>query len=438
MNERPMPFESLKQFLQKKIQKEDYLRAFGKIIDSQLWNKKVFFVGTITIFVFLFYIQHISHFYTWDTDLPSFYTAARGILQNINIYDQQEFQKLVDSFFGKSTVVFPYLYSPVLAQILSLFSFLDYALFSQLFLIINLVLTLFCVYLTYILLDLKTSKSKLPLFFLLLTIVINNPLETTLHHGQINILVFGIVLLSFLLLKHKKEYAASLFMCFAVYLKIYPVLFFVLFFFQKRYKYLFYSAINFILIFLLSIVFFPSHTWLEFSQMAANNFLYGKKTEFFFDYNAQWGNCSLNGFFSQLFMIINIPRKFVMPTIISLLIALFFLLRSQLRKIVAVSETNIPISFVFILSLVLSTISWNHHFVIMIFPLAYLFNRIILERRYNYLIPFILVASQILYHPRTGGFPFNQILLVATLLFLLMLLYFHFKKKPETFLKQKT
>ncbi len=312
-------------------------------------------------------------------------------------------------------------------------AFLDYSLYSQLFLIVNILLTLLCLYLISILLDLRISKSNLPLLFLFLTITVNNPLEKTLYYGQINILVFAIILLSLLLLKHNKQYASSFFMCLAVYLKIYPLLFLVLFFFQKRYKYILYAAINFMLIFLFSILVFSPHTWIEFFQMAANNFLYGKKSEFFFDYSAHWENCSLNGFLSQLSIIINIPRKFVMPAIVGLLVACFFLFKSKLKKILVLKDTNLQISFVFILSLILSTISWNHHYVIMIFPLTYLFSRIILERRYNYLIPYFLIASQILYPPLTGGFPFNQILLMATILFLILLFNFHFRRAPSLF-----
>lgn len=432
-----MHFDSLKRILSRKIRKEDIYRTIDRIANNPLLKKKIFLISAIAILVSIFFIESSSHFYTRHTDFSSFYTAAKGILQDIRIYDQKEFQKLADSLFGSSRIVYPYLYWPVLAQIMSPLAFLDYSLYSQLFLIVNILLTLLCLYLIAILLDLRTSKSNLPLLFLFLTIIVNKPLEKTFYYGQINILVFAIILVSLLLLKHKKEYASSFFMCLAVYLKIYPLLFLVLFFFQKRYRYILYAAINFMLIFLFSILVFSPHTWVEFFQMAANNFLYGKKPEFFFDYNAHWGNCSLNGFLSQLSLIINIPRKFVMPALVGLIVACFFLFKSKLKKILTFKDTSLQISFVFILSLILSTISWNHHYVTMIFPLAYLLNRIILEKRYNYLIPYFLVVSPIIYQPDTAGFPFNQILLMATLLFLVLLLYFHFRRRPEFFLKLK-
>lgn len=430
-----MRFNSLKKIFKKEIRKEDIYKAIDRFIYSLFFKKKIFFSFIIVILIFGFLIQSVPHFYTWDTDSPSFYTAAKGILRDIHIYDQKDFQGLADSIFGKSIVVFPYIYWPILAQIFTPLAFLEYPLYSQLFLIINILLTFLCLYLIYSILDLKSRTSNMTLIFLFLIILVNTPLQTSLHHGQINILVFGIVLLSLLLLKHKKEYSSSFLLSLAVYLKIYPILFLILFFFQKRYRYILFSVLNFITIFLFSILLFSSHSWNEFFRMAINNFLYGKKPEFFFDYNAQWGNCSLNGFLSQLFMINNISRKYVMPAVLSLLVVCVFLFKSHLKKILTLKDTNLEVSFVFILSLIFSTISWNHHYVIMMFPLMALLNKIIIERRYNYLIPYFFIASQILYHPRSGGFPFNQILLMATILFLILMLHFHFSRSPENLLR---
>ncbi|KPJ69905.1 hypothetical protein AMJ44_01760 [candidate division WOR-1 bacterium DG_54_3] len=432
-----MRHKSFKKVLKKKIEKEDIYIFIDRIIYSRFFKKKIFFVALTILFLIIFSFQTFPHFYDWDTDSPSFYTAAKGTLKQVNIYNQKEFQKLANSLFGKSVVVYPYLYWPILAQLYSPLTLLGYSSYSQFILIMNILLLFLSMYLIYSLLELKSRKTNLPLVFLYLTILVNNPLETTLHHGQVNILVFVLILLAVWLMKHNKEYASSLLLCLAVYLKIYPILFLVLFFLQKKYRYMVYSLINFIAIFLFSSFLFSLDSWLEFVKMGLGNLFYGTKPVFFFDYNAQWGNCSLNGFISQIFIKYDISRSYVMPIILLLLIVCFFLFKSKIKQLLKSKDLNLDISFIFPLSLIFSTISWNHHYIIMIFPLNFLFYKIISERKYNYLLPCLLFAFLILFHPLAGGFPFNQILLFSTVLFLGLLYLYHFARGSPNLGKEK-
>ena len=423
-----MRLNSLKKLLKKEIKKENIYSFIDRIVYSRFFKKKAFLGALTILFLIIFWFQVLPHFYTWDTDSPSFYTAAKGILKHINIYDQKEFQTLANSLFGRSQVVFPYLYWPILAQLYAPLTLLGYSAYSQFILSLNILLLFLSMYLIYSLLELKSSKTNLPLVFLYLTILVNNPLETTLHHGQVNILVFVLILLAVWLLKHDKEYASSFLLCLAVYIKIYPILFLVLFLFQKRYRYMVYSAINVLAIFLVSVLFFSLNSWLEFFKMGLGNLFYGTKPEFFFDYNAQWGNCSLNGFISQIFIKYDISRSYVMPIVLVLVIVCFFLFRPKIKQLLKSKDLNLDISFILPLSLIFSTISWNHHYIIMIFPLNFLFYRIISERRYDYLLPSLFLAFFILLHPLGGGFPFNQILFFSTVLFLGLLYLYHFTR----------
>ena len=423
--------KSILNILRKKITKKDIHRAADFVVYNQVFQNRLVIAFLIAFFLIIFAFQAFEHFYTWDTDAPSFYTAAKGILLKVNIYDPQEFQELADSLFGRTIVVFPYLYWPVLAQMFTPFTLLDYSDYFLLLLVFNILITFFCLYLVYRLLDLKNRKNNLPFVFLFLTLAVNRPLHTTLHHGQVNILVFSLILLSLLLLKNKKEFASAFFLCLAAYLKIYPVLFLAWFFFQKRYRYIFYSIVNFGAIFLVSGLLFSFNSWLDFIKMGAGNLFYGTKSEFFFDYNAQWGNNSLNGFLSQFFLSHDLPRNLVMPVILVILLACFLVFRTKIKDLLRKKELNLDASIILTLSLVLSTISWNHHYVIMIFPLTFLFNRIITEKRYGYLPLFTLTAFLILYHNRAGGFPFNLILFFATVLFLILLLHYNFSRRED-------
>ena len=165
--------------------------------------------------------------------------------------------------------------------------------------------------------------------------------------------------------------------------------------------------------------------------MGIGNLFYGTKSEFFFDYNAQWGNNSLNGLVSQIFIMNDLSRKLVIPVVLVITIICFFLVRPKLKRLLKRQELNLDASFILTLSLIFSTISWNHHYVIMIFPLTFLFSKIISERRYSYLLPCLILSSFIVYHPFAGGFPFNQILFLTTVLFLILLLQYHFPGKTQ-------
>ena len=121
--------------LNKKIALEDIYQAADKIIFNRFFQRKLFLLIMVSVLLVVFFIQTVPSANQWDRDSPSFYTAAKGITKKIDIYDWEGFQTLADSIFGKSEIVYPYLYSPVLAQlfILLLFWITQIISFSYLF-----------------------------------------------------------------------------------------------------------------------------------------------------------------------------------------------------------------------------------------------------------------------------------------------------------------
>jgi hypothetical protein len=417
--------------LNKKTTLEDIYQVADKMIFNKFFQRKLFLLIIVSILLVIFFIQALPSANQWDRDSPSFYTAATGITKKINIYDWEEFQGLARSIFGKSEIVYPYLYSPILAQLFIPLTFLDYPDYFLLLFIFNGLLIFLSILLIYRLLELKEEKTQLPLVFLFLIMLGNIPLLTTVDYGQINILVFNMILLSMVLLKSDKKFISSLLLCFAIFIKIYPALFLVLFLFEKKYRYILYSVINFIIILLISIILFSQSHWCGFIDMSLDNFISGEKSNLFFDFGAHINNCSLNGFLSQLFIKNGIPRAYVPPAIILFLIILFFLFKSKIIELIKWRSLHLNISLILILILVLSAISWVHHYVITIFPVAYSFKRIIQERRYIYFVPFGLLFYFIMYYPPWGGFPFNQIRLMSTIALLFFIAYYDFSKKNK-------
>jgi len=417
--------------LNKKIALEDIYKVADKIILNKFFQRKIFLLIIISVLLVVFFIQALPSANQWDRDSPSFYTAAKGIAKKINIYDWVEFQTLADSIFGKSESIYPYLYSPVLAQLFIPLTLLDYPDYFFFLFIFNVLLTFLSIFLIYKLLELKEVETQLPLVFLFFILVGNIPLHVTIDYGQINMLVFNLILLSMALLKSDKKFISSLLLCLAIFFKIYPALFLVLFLFEKKYRYILYSVINFIIILLLSIILFSQSHWHGFINMSLDNFISGEKSNVFLDFGAHINNYSLYGFFSQLFIKNGLPRAYVLPAIILFLITLIFLFKSKIKELIKWENLNLNISLILILILVLSTISWVHHYVIIIFPVAYLFKRIIQERRYIYLVPFTLLFYFIMYYPPWGGFPFNQIRFMSTIALLFLIAYYDFSKRKK-------
>jgi hypothetical protein len=112
------------------------------------------------------------------------------------------------------------------------------------------------------------------------------------------------------------------------------------------------------------------------------------------------------------------------PVFVALTALLFILIFALPKKKAISSDPALESSLLFILTLVLAPITWSHHFVLMLFPLTYLFGRIIRERRYAFFPLLAFLASPILYELPWGTFPYNQVRLLAALGFLGMLLTF--------------
>ena len=426
-----MNFEILKNILIRTFSLRDVYEVFDKIIFHKFFQNKVYSGIMIAALSAGFLIQTLPSATLWDTDSPSYYIAAKGQLKNINIYNEQEFQKLADSTFGKSRVVFPYLYWPILAQLfapLTLFHYPGYFLFLY---VINILSVFFSLYLIYYLLELKKEDTYLPAIFLFFMVFGNQPLLVTILHGQINILVFNFILLSLLLLKINKEYASSLSFSLAILLKIYPVLFVILFLFYKKYKYLLYSFLNCLGICLVSLLIFGMDVWQEFINSSLGSFSSRTKSVFLTGFGSNIDNNSLKGFLNQIFLKTGLSLKYVLPVLAFLILVIIGLMIFFANKISLKNNIFLGASTIFILSLILSPLSWSHHYVVMIFPLAYLFNKILQDKNYIFLIPLLVFTSLIFYSPSYGGFAFNEIRLISITLFLFFLFPYHFLKKAN-------
>jgi hypothetical protein len=251
---------------------------------------------------------------------------------------------------------------------------------------------------------------------------LSEPLKTTFHHGQVNLWVLALVVASILLLKKGHEFWAVALLCLAVFFKFYPVLIFALFLFQKRFRALGYAVLQGLFMIGASAVFFGTRPWLDFLASATGNFLYGAKASFFFDFNAQWWNNSLNGLFTQVLLARGASRSLALPLVLATCAVFLAAFWRRVRRIVADPDPKVGISLALLASLAVSTISWNHHFVILFLPLAVLADILLDRRAYGQLLLFLVLTGLVWRHPMWGGLPFTQVLLASTVALTVMFL----------------
>lgn len=408
----------------KRFDRDDLKAAIDRAVHAPVLQKKAVFWALALLCTYFFFMQTLSFIPTWDTDSPSYYTAAQGLRKSIDIYEDREFQPLADSLFGKGLVVYPYIYPPLLAQLNLPLTGLSQAAYFRFLYVLNMLLTFLGLYLTIELLELRRCRTLLPALFPFALLLANEPLLTTIHHGQVNLLVFDAVLLSLIFQKKDKPFPAAFFLSLAVFIKIYPVLFILPFLFSRRLKYPAAFAVNSAALLAASVLVSGLKPWLDFARSTLDLFLKKPDSPFTQGFQNSFGNVSLKGFLTQGFALFHLPEAMITPVFIALTALLLILVFAYPKRRMISTNPAWASSLLFILTLVLAPITWSHHFVIMLFPLAYLFGRIVREKRYAAFLLLAFLGSQVLYELPWGAFPFNQVRLLAVLGLLGMLLVF--------------
>jgi alpha-1,2-mannosyltransferase len=393
--------------------------AFGPLSHNRI------LIGTVVaLCLAVFVLQTISFAYLWDTDSPSYYIAARGLVRHIDIYDDAAFQALAAETFGKSIIVYPYIYPPLLAQLLVPLSALPYGDYFLVLYILNMLLTLACLYLLADVLDFKSTGSALPSLFLFVLVAANHPLEITIHHGQINILVLILALLFLKFRKSGREWGAGLALALAVFLKIYPVLLILPALASRKWK----AALTFAAasagLLLASIAASGTALWATFARSTLDVFLGRSTSVFIRGFQSSPNNLSLKGLLGQAESFLHLPPAGATAAYFAIAAGLFALMAAAARRTRLATDIPLQGALLLIATLVLAPLTWSHHYTVMMLPLAYVFGRAVGERRYAAFLPFGALGAIILYYPVGGGFPFNQARLLAALAFYAALLVF--------------
>jgi hypothetical protein len=418
-------------WLRRRIDGAAVRSALDRAAFGGLSRNRIFLGTVVAVCLAVFVLQTISFVYLWDTDSPSYYIAARGLVRHIDIYDDAAFQALAAETFGKSIIVYPYIYPPILAQLLVPLALLPYETYFLVLYVLNLLLTLGCLYLLADVLDLRATGSTWPALFLFVLMAANHPLEITIHHGQINVLVLILALFFLKFRKAEKEAAGGSALALAVFLKIYPVLLILPALALRKWKAVIAFAAASAGLLAASLAASGTAVWAAFVRSTLDVFLGRSASVFVRGFQCSPNNISLKGLLGQAVSLLRMPPGAASPIYFAVAAAMFALMIATAKRTGLAKDIPLQGALLLIATLVLAPLTWSHHYTIMMLPLAYAFARAVRERRYAAFLPFAALGAIVLYYPVGGGFPFNQARLLAVLGFFAALVAFAAKRPPE-------
>jgi len=404
------------------LKKEICLPAIAKkFIGHDIFKKKSFWrVAVLLIFVF-FCLYDFPYIYGKKTDDSSFYIASRGILSGTNIYNENEFYRLGDELFGKSVEFWPYLYSPILAELLVPLASKSYGTFTIVWFILNMILGFACPLLTIYAVKGQRKTNRLLQIFLLFLCVFSYPFRNTLIIGQVNFFVYFMIVMSIFFYKNKKSFWSAFFLSTATLIKTFPIIYLLYFFVIKDFKYIKQFILNGITIMVSSVLLFGSEIWAKYFSFALNNVVNpAPNTPINLYYLGYQNNFSPRNMLVQIFDSVNLPIsniKIIFPIMVLAVLAISF---HTLFK--AEHNTSFSFSLLSLTYLMISPICWRHHYILIAMPLIYILST---DRGDKLLVNIvILLASLIIfYYPLWTGFPFNTIIFISAITAYLVLLF---------------
>jgi len=259
-------------------------------------QKHLLFISVLTIL----YIPFAIHFgwrirNTIGWDFPSLYAAGVAIFSlKSSPYDL----KLLNAILLGKFQVFPFLYPPPSVVFLGPFSFFKIENANLIFLMINHLLIFVA---SWLLLQIFSPLPKRdgwsPFIFLIgfSAMVGFVSIQSTIKMGQVNILLFCLVLCFWMFSNFEKVVTAGLFLSLAILLKVYPIILILPLLLLRKFKEVFWTGFFLVLIVLISYPLLPADTWSDWLFEIVPTGGYLRASQGF----SEW-NQSINGFFTKI------------------------------------------------------------------------------------------------------------------------------------------
>jgi hypothetical protein len=301
------------------------------------------------------------------------------------------------------------------------FVFLPYFVSQGLFILLNIISLLMIVFFT-----LKMFKTKIKLvnfFFLLSMIIVSFPFKFTIGMGQINLISSAFLILSFYLYKNRRNFLSGIFLAFAIWTKPYFAIMslFYLLEYKKNLKILYTTLLSLFFILIISFVCFGLNN--------ITQTLNSVPILLNFDNREIYYNQGFMGFISRFI------SNDLFKGIVSFITALF-LIACSIKKSINNKEKSLQFSLFITTILLINPLSWQHHFIYLIFPFIIVFYKLKkcqnMYLYYWFWFSYLLISSNIKNPYILKGFFGNIIIshvFIGALIFYFLI--FYLLKRPK-------
>ena len=298
-------------------------------------------------------------------DFQVLYLATKDFLSGLNFYQNKEI------FTGVG-------YPPITLLFYAPLTIFSYPVAQTIFFIVNLILIAATVYLSFKIIN---QKPKVWHFLLALFLaLISFPTKFTIGMGQNNLVSLFLILVSFYAYKNGKNSWAGILLGLVISLKTIFGFFLLFYLIKKRYKLIAYAFITIAVLFLVSILIGGIGLYGYYFEKVIPPLLNLTGREIYY-------NQGLMGFISRLTSDNNL-RKIIWE------IGSFILITFTSFKTLKTRNENLAFSLFIICLLLIDSLSWQHHFVWLIFPFIVIGKEIF--RRKNVLFTPLYIMSYLL------------------------------------------
>jgi hypothetical protein len=325
-------------------------------------------------------------------DFKTFYFSSIVFNQSQNIYDLKNYEQFLKEYI----YIYPYIYTPFLAQVFSLFTKFNcynFQLIFTIFSILSIILS-FIILIKLFKIDNKLLEIKFIHYLYIIILLVIIPFRYVIILGQIDIIVLMLIVLSLYLDKRNHKFTSGLILAAAVLTKYYIILFIFYFVFQKKYKLIISFLISLILMIFISFLISPNQ-WLNFISLLQ------KSSNFAINGMPELELISNNSLVSVLYIIFKHNILITKLVSITSLIIVIFIIFQQFKND-NFKDDNLLILLQILLVVVFSSpYTWRQHIVYLL-PGVFSLIIYLLNKNKNYtqilkfsswLIPIIILIS---------------------------------------------
>jgi uncharacterized membrane protein len=307
-------------------------------------------------------------------DFRAYYLAALAVREGLDLYDVSVLKALSPA----DSDVPPYMYPPVLAILLAPCTLLNFPAAKILWLLLNQVLLLLAVLLVIRALDEEWHWLQVAVVGALTLNL--DPLRQNYELGQVNVVTLFLLAATFYSFRRQREGWAGVCLALATALKVSPALFLVYFLWKRRWRLVASALAGLAILAVFSTIVIGPESSLTYIRDTLPPLLNG----------TVWGvaspaNQGFKGLFSRLFtenpwtqpLVANEGLAVLATVSCSVIVVVASAIACRRGDIVKDKERfDLEYSMVTLVALAVASISWDHHFVLLLLPLIVLVRRL--------------------------------------------------------------